>query len=59
MLIDLRYANWNRWGQRYWPTIYLVDKQGRNRYRWEGELNYRGAGGDQMTWLIEQLLRET
>lgn len=59
VLLDADLRNWNRWRQQYWPTTYLVDKHGRIRYRWEGELNFGRANGEaRMTELIEQLLRE-
>ncbi len=59
VLLDPDRRNWDRWQQRYWPAIYLIDKQGRVRYCWEGELEYPSAGGyARMTSLIEQLLRE-
>ncbi len=59
VLLDPDRANWNRWQQRYWPAIWLVDKQGQVRYCWEGELEYQGAGGNgRMTDLIESLLGE-
>lgn len=59
VLLDPDRANWNRWQQRYWPAIWLVDKQGQARYCWEGELEYQGASGNRrMTDLIESLLGE-
>jgi thiol-disulfide isomerase/thioredoxin len=59
VLVDSDHENWKRWQQRIWPTIYLIDKQGRVRYGWEGELEYQGAGGEaKMTRLIEALLKE-
>lgn len=59
VLPDPDRTNWDRWQQRLWPAIYLVDKQGRVRYCWEGELEYAGAGGyGKMTGLIESLLAE-
>lgn len=59
VLVDSRRYNWNRWRQHAWPTVYLVDKQGRARYLAEGELEYRGSGGDaKMTQLIQRLLQE-
>jgi len=59
VLLDTDGANWNRWHQRYWPAVYLVDSLGRIRYGWEGELNYAGASGEaQMAQLIEELLME-
>ena len=36
--VDNELANWKAWGNRYWPSVYLVDKAGKVRYRWEGEL---------------------
>jgi len=59
VLLDPQRENWNRWQQRIWPAIYLVDKRGHVRYVWEGELEYQGAGGyAKMTRLIEALARE-
>jgi thiol-disulfide isomerase/thioredoxin len=58
VLLDSDHRNWNRWQQRIWPAIYLIDKQGRVRYLWEGELEYQNAGGEaKMTRLIVELLR--
>ena len=57
VLLDSDHQYWNRWQQRIWPAIYLIDKQGRARYLWEGELEYQGAGGEaKMTQLIVALL---
>ncbi|HEY5913029.1 MAG TPA: redoxin domain-containing protein [Verrucomicrobiae bacterium] len=59
VLIDENSVNWKTWQQRYWPAVYLVDKQGRVRFAWEGELEYQGAGGNaKMTQLIQTLLNE-
>jgi hypothetical protein len=59
VLTDDDLLNWDRWHQRYWPAVYLVDKRGRIRYRWEGEMNYGGVPGEaMMTRLIHQLLEE-
>jgi peroxiredoxin len=59
ILIDRQGENWNRWGQQYWPTVYLIDRRGRVRYRWEGELEYNRAGGEAiMTRCVEELLKE-
>jgi thiol-disulfide isomerase/thioredoxin len=58
VLLDPDRQNWNRWQQRIWPAIYLIDKQGRVRYLWEGELEYQNAGGEaKMNRLIAELLR--
>ena len=59
VLIDANGANWNRWRQQFWPTVYLIDKHGHARYRWEGELAYNGADGEaRMARRVEALLRE-
>ena len=58
VLLDSEHQNWNRWQQRIWPAIYLINKQGRVRYLWEGELEYQKAGGEaKMTRLIVELLK--
>jgi peptide methionine sulfoxide reductase msrA/msrB len=59
ILIDSKSENWNRWEQKYWPTVYLVDKAGRIRYQWIGELESNNAGGEaKISDLIETLLNE-
>lgn len=59
VLLDPRLENWRRWNQQYWPSVYLVDKKGQVRYRWDGEMNYGSLDGERkMTALIEQLLLE-
>jgi thiol-disulfide isomerase/thioredoxin len=54
--VDNDGANWKAWGNRYWPTIYLVDKTGTIRYKWEGELG--DDGYKKATDQIDQLLAE-
>lgn len=59
VLLDAKAENWSRWGQQYWPTVYLIDRRGHVRYRWAGELEYQGAGGEAiMAKHIEELLNE-
>ncbi len=59
VLLDLQHKNWQRWDQQYWPTVYLIDKKGKIRGNWEGELEYRNAGGDmKMAGMIRSLLNE-
>jgi len=59
VLLDQQATNWHRWEQQLWPTVYLVDKHGRARFRWLGELAWKGARGEEeMAARIEQLLRE-
>jgi cytochrome oxidase Cu insertion factor (SCO1/SenC/PrrC family) len=33
-------ATWGAYDNRYWPTLYLIDKQGRIRYTYIGEGAY-------------------
>jgi thiol-disulfide isomerase/thioredoxin len=54
--VDNRGANWKAWGNQYWPAIYLVDKNGNIRHRWEGELG--DAGYKKVTAQIDKLLAE-
>ena len=51
--IDNDFSTWNRYGNRFWPAMYLIDKQGVIRYVRVGE------GGYQETErLIQALLAE-
>lgn len=45
---------WNAYGTRYWPTVYLIDKNGHLRYRHIGE-----GGYDATEQAIQELLKET
>jgi peroxiredoxin len=59
VLADNAKRNWNAWGNSMWPSVYLVDKRGYIRYWWYGELNWKGAGGQEiMAGRIEELLAE-
>ena len=59
VVVDNDKAHWNTWGNSVWPSVYLIDKQGRLRYWWYGELDWKGAGGQRiMGRLIEELLAE-
>jgi peroxiredoxin len=58
--IDSGGGTWKAYHNRYWPSIYVIDRQGRIRYRWDGELEYKGAGGDAiLRGKIKDLLAET
>ena len=54
--VDNNGANWKAWRNRYWPCIYLVDKAGNIRFRWEGELGDNGY--KKVTAQIDKLLAE-
>jgi thiol-disulfide isomerase/thioredoxin len=54
--VDNHGATWKAWGNQYWPCLYLVDKTGAVRYRWEGELG--DDGYKTVTRQIDRLLAE-
>lgn len=57
--VDNNRQNWRNWNNRYWPSIYLIDKKGRVRYRWEGELDSGTTKGERlMRRRIDELLAE-
>lgn len=59
VLMDNDQQNWNAWGNAMWPSVYLVDRHGRIRAWWYGELNWQGAEGQKLlTEKVEQLLAE-
>ncbi len=58
--VDAQNQTWNAWGNHIWPAVYLIDKQGRVRYWWYGELEWNGAGGEAyLRGKIEELLAES
>lgn len=54
VVIDNDFSNWNRYHNRYWPTLYLIDKRGMLRHRKIGEGDYSGTERK-----IQDLLQET
>jgi hypothetical protein len=57
--VDSARKTWEAWGNQYWPSVYLIDKQGYVRYRWDGELNWKEIKGEElMRRRIEELLAE-
>src|SRR3984893_5341984 len=59
IVFDKDASTWKSWGNRWWPSTYLIDKQGFVRYRWDGEFNWNKAKGDSiMRKKIELLLAE-
>lgn len=59
IMVDLDSANWKAWGNTMWPCVYVVDKQGYIRMWWPGELNWKGATGDQaIEATVDKLLQE-
>ncbi len=59
ILIDGNSRNWKNYNQHFWPTIYVVDKAGKIRAKWEGELEKGGHQGTaRISALVQQLLAE-
>jgi peroxiredoxin len=59
VVVDQDGKIWKSWDNHWWPSIYLIDKQGFARYRWDGEFGWKGAKGQaMMEQKIEQLLAE-
>lgn len=57
--VDGSAQTWKAWSTSWWPTIYLIDRQGMVRYQWNGELNWNGIDGEKMMRRrIERLLAE-
>ena len=54
--VDNDGKTWRAWGNRYWPCVYLIDKAGDVRIRWEGELG--DAGVKKLTAMIDELRDE-
>lgn len=53
VVVDNDYKIWHAYNNEYWPTVYLIDKQGRMRYSHIGEGDYGTT--EQM---IQRLLAE-
>jgi thiol-disulfide isomerase/thioredoxin len=53
IVTDNDYQTWNAYNVEAWPTVFLLDKQGRIRWRHVGEGNY-----DEAERLIQKLLAE-
>jgi len=51
--VDNEFAIWRGFGNQYWPALYLLDGQGRVRYRHFGEGDY-----DRSEQAIQELLAE-
>ncbi len=47
-------AMWRAYNNHYWPTLYLIDKQGRLRYRHIGEGAYKETEAAIQALLAEQ-----
>jgi len=58
IVIDNDLAIWKEWRVRYWPSIFLVDKQGKVRYYWEGELHLDEPQPKRFAAAIDELSAE-
>jgi thiol-disulfide isomerase/thioredoxin len=58
IVVDNDKKVWQAWNNAVWPCIYLVDKKGLIRSRWEGELHLDNREGRQFAAQIDKLLRE-
>lgn len=58
VLRDPKLENWKAWRQEWWPTVYVIDKQGKVRFKWAGELAWQGADGEnQLIRAVQELLK--
>lgn len=55
VLVDTQMKNWKAWGVQYWPTYFLVDRQGVIRAKGEGEIHESKAEWEAK---IDSLLKE-
>lgn len=53
VVMDNGFVNWNAYGNRYWPTKYLIDKKGTVRFKAIGE-----GGHERAEAMIKKLLAE-
>ena len=56
--LDNDFAVWNAFHNRYWPTLYLIDKRGVIRYSHIGELHVGTSSWDELVNLIQHLHNE-
>ncbi len=56
--VDSDFVAWNAYGNRYWPTMYLIDRAGQVRYTHVGEGSYGRTEGAVRALLAEAADRE-
>lgn len=57
--VDKKKTMWTAWYNNIWPAVYIIDKRGRLRFWWYGELNWQDAGNQKVARSqIELLLKE-
>jgi len=57
-LVDPDFEYWKALGNRYWPTVYLVDRCGRIRGSRVGEVHAGEPSGLEVESVLEKLLAE-
>jgi len=58
VMVDDRSEYWNALGNRYWPALYLIDKQGRLRALVVGEVHIGDARAARLEAALSELLAE-
>jgi thiol-disulfide isomerase/thioredoxin len=58
VMIDNDFSYWRAMGNRYWPSFYLIDKQGRLRYHFAGETHAGDARAQAIERRIAELIAE-
>jgi thiol-disulfide isomerase/thioredoxin len=53
VVMDNDFAIWRRFNNRYWPSVYIVDKSGRIRFHHDGEGRYDDIDAAVRTLLAE------
>jgi thiol-disulfide isomerase/thioredoxin len=53
VVMDNDFAIWRAFNNRYWPSVYIVDKQGRIRFHHDGEGRYSDIDATVKTLLAE------
>jgi hypothetical protein len=56
--LDNDFATWNAFRNRYWPSLYFIDKRGVIRFNHIGELHQDTNAWNEATQLIETMLKE-
>ncbi len=56
--LDNDFAAWSAFHNRYWPSLYFIDKHGNIRFNHIGELHQNTNDWNKVTQLIETLLKE-